>query len=123
MMLKEVADRVVTMRNRRQIDRRRQKTRDMLLGATIGTAAGAAIGLLFAPQSGRKTREQIAQRTGEAVDHMKSSVSSAGESLADRVQHRAERLREAAAACSEDVAEAVKEPAEDGGGKKTKKKS
>jgi len=123
MLLKEVTDRVVTMKNRRQIARRRENTRNLLLGASIGTAAGTAIGLLFAPQSGRKTREQIAQRTGEAVDHIKTHVSNAGESLAERVQHRAERLREAAAACSEDVAEAVKEPSEEDGGKKTKKKS
>lgn len=123
MMLKEVADRVVTMKNRRKNIRRRENTRSLFLGATIGTAAGAAIGLLFAPQAGRKTREQIAQRTGEAVDHIKTHVSNAGEAVADRVQQRAERLREAAAACSENVAEAVKAPAEEAGGKKTKNKS
>jgi gas vesicle protein len=123
MLLKEVADRVVTMKNRRQIARRRENARSLLLGATIGTAAGAAIGILFAPQSGRKTREQIAQRTGEAVDHIKTNVSNAGEAFADRVQQRTGRLREAATACLENVAEAVKEPDAEDGGKKTKKKS
>jgi gas vesicle protein len=123
MLLKEVTDRVVTMKNRRQIARRKENTRNLLIGATIGTAAGAAIGILVAPQSGRKTREQIAQKTGEAVDHIKTRVSSAGEVLADRVQQRAEGLREAAAACADDVAEAVKASNDKDGGKQTKKKS
>jgi len=123
MLLKEAADRVATLKDKRRIARRRENTKNFFLGATIGTAAGAAIGLLFAPRSGYETRERIARSTGEAVDHIKTRVSSAGEALADRVQQRAERLREAAAACTENVAEAVKEPSEEGEGKKTKKKS
>ena len=121
-MLKEVADRVVTLKNKRRIARRRENTRNLLLGATIGTAAGAAVGLLFAPQAGRKTREQISRRTGDTLDAIRSRASDAGEVIADRVQHRAARLREAAEACSENLLEAVKEPIEEAESDKKKKK-
>jgi gas vesicle protein len=109
MMLKEVAERVMTLRNRRRIAQRRQNAKNLLLGATIGTAAGAAMGLLFAPRSGRETRDQISQRTGETLDTVKARVSDAGERIVDRVQSRTARLRIAAEACSENIKDAVRE--------------
>ena len=44
MLLKEVTDRVVTMKNRRQIARRRENTRNLLIGASIGTALSWQLG-------------------------------------------------------------------------------
>lgn len=122
MMIKEVADRVVALKNRRRIAQRRQNTKNLLLGATIGTAAGAAAGLLFAPQSGRETRDQISRRTAETLDTVKVRVTSAGEEIAHRVQDKASRLRDAAEVCTESLKEAVREPAEEADTKGKKKK-
>lgn len=122
MLFKEVAERVSTLRNSRRIAQRRQNTKNLIIGATIGTAAGAAAGLLFAPQSGKKTREQISQRTEETVDTIKARVSSTSEKIADRVQNKASQLRDAAQACSEEIKKVVDEAAEEVEEKGKKKK-
>jgi gas vesicle protein len=48
-------------------------TRNSLLGFLAGIAVGAALGVLFAPRSGRETREQLAEtgeRAKEKLDDM-----------------------------------------------------
>lgn len=121
MIFKEAADRLANLSSRHRIAQRKQNTRKVILGAAVGTAAGAAAGLLFAPQSGRQTRARISERTGETIDILKSRVASTGEKIADRVQERTARLRAAAEVCSEEVKQAVSEP-EEAAENKTKRK-
>jgi gas vesicle protein len=47
----------------------------------VGGGIGAVVALLFAPRSGRETRELIAQRAGEGRER----VSSASRNVSDRV--------------------------------------
>ena len=122
MIFKEAADRLATLSSRNRIAQRRQNTRKVILGAAVGTAAGAAAGLLFAPQSGSKTRAQISQRTGETIETLKTRVASTGEKIADRVQERTSRLRSAAESCKEEVKKAVSEVEEAAEEKSTRKK-
>lgn len=118
MLLKEAANRLWTLKDRRRTVQRRETTKNLLLGATIGTAAGAAAGLLLAPQSGKRTRERISQRTGQTLDTIKARVSSAGE----QVHYRTSRLRDAAEACSENLQAAVTASLEEEETKSKKKK-
>lgn len=46
----------------------------LAIGAGIGTAVGLVAGLLFAPKSGKETREQIAKNTKDAVETVKGSI-------------------------------------------------
>ncbi len=55
---------------------------NFLLGLGIGLAAGATVGILFAPKSGAETRKFIADKTSES-----------GQFLA----HQGEQIRDAAA--------------------------
>jgi gas vesicle protein len=47
---------------------------------TIGVAAGAGVALLYAPQSGEKTRRQVRRRLEDAGDYVKDTA----DSISDR---------------------------------------
>lgn len=74
MILNELANQVKKLRQSRTKVIRRNRTRNMILGAGIGSAVGVAAGLLFAPKSGRETRKVIADRTSETVKNLKDNV-------------------------------------------------
>ncbi len=43
----------------------------LLLGVLAGAAAGALVGILFAPEAGDKTRKKIAKKSEDYVDGIK----------------------------------------------------
>lgn len=51
------------------------KAGKILLGILSGAAAGAAVGMLFAPKKGSETRRQIADRSNDVVSGTKNKFS------------------------------------------------
>ncbi len=49
-------------------------TRSSLLGFFAGMAAGAALGVLFAPKSGKETRHDIAEAGGQAKEKLDEAI-------------------------------------------------
>ena len=76
-----------------------------LLGAIIGGIAGAAVGLLLAPQSGRETRQTIR----EELDKRKEEMSRRYSEKAEDFRHSAETLK----AKASDISSRVKKLSED----------
>src|SRR3989339_1698633 len=74
MILNELANQVKKLRSSRTEDIRRNRTKNLIIGAGIGSAVGVAAGILFAPKSGKETRHIIADRTGETVQNLKENV-------------------------------------------------
>lgn len=74
MMFNELAKQVKRLGNSRTSELRRSRTRNLIIGAGIGSAVGVAAGILFAPKSGSETRHIIADRTGETVKNLKENV-------------------------------------------------
>jgi len=56
----------------------------------IGVAAGAVVALLYAPQSGEKTRRQLRRNIEDAGDYLKD----AADNISDRAEKYVKRGRE-----------------------------
>ena len=56
----------------------------ILAAFAVGAIAGAGIALLYAPQSGKETRELLAKRTRELKDKVGEKVDDAKEMLAEK---------------------------------------
>ena len=82
------------------------KSGKVVLGMLAGLAAGAVLGILFAPEKGSKTRKQIMDKGDDYVDELKSkyeeflnsitekfeSSKKAAEGLADRGKAKYEEV-------------------------------
>ena len=54
-----------------------ERTGDFIKGLLIGGLAGAVLGILFAPKSGKETREQIGKKTEEWMNKAKGEYEQA----------------------------------------------
>ena len=105
MIMKEIADRLRQTKIDREKTLRRKKVGILALGVTIGAVAG----VLFAPKTGKETREDLSQRGCEAWEKIKENASHTGRRLVSAVEEKSSSVRKAAK-------ESLKEPpAEDEG--------
>jgi len=68
-----------------------------VVGFLIGGAVGAIAGLLFAPQSGKETREQIAKSSKDIYDKTETAVrqiQSKADDIVSDIQDKGEDLLE-----------------------------
>jgi len=65
--------------------------KDRMFGFLIGLSVGGSCALLFAPRSGKRTRNQIAQTTADGVAHAKEY----GETVRDTARGLVERGKQA----------------------------
>jgi gas vesicle protein len=56
-------------------------------GVGLGLAAGSVIGLLYAPQAGRRTRRQIAAALEDGADYVKSKAEDTGDHIQKQTSH------------------------------------
>ena len=61
-------------------------TGKLVTGVLIGAAAGAALGILFAPAKGSKTRKKISRKAADLKDSFKSKVNGLVDDLTDRYE-------------------------------------
>ncbi len=105
MFFKDAIDR---MRAQREREERRKRAGKFILGAALGAAAGAAAGLLLAPKSGKETREQIASKTSDAYDTVKSNLDETRQMLSDQKEQITDAARRYVEAVK-DIPEAAEE--------------
>lgn len=71
----------------------------------LGALVGAGVGLLFAPQSGERTRRDIAKRARRLRDEAEDKIEELGEEL----ESRGRRIKGAVEDWADDVADEVRE--------------
>ncbi|MBC7845134.1 MAG: YtxH domain-containing protein [Flavobacterium sp.] len=59
----------------------------LLLGVLGGVAAGALMGVLFAPEKGSKTRKKIMNKANDGVDVLKDKFDSLLESMNEKYEN------------------------------------
>lgn len=62
------------------------KTTDVLIGAALGLAAGAALGLLFAPSDGKTTRGKMVKTKDNLSQDLKEVISNGVKNLSDHLK-------------------------------------
>ncbi len=75
---------------------------------TIGVAAGAAVALIYAPQSGERTRKQLKRRFEDAGDYLKDAGDTLGEHAEKAVKRGKEVWEDVADSASKATNRAVK---------------
>jgi len=64
----------------------------VLLGALAGIAAGALVGIIFAPEKGSNTRKQIKDKSNDYLDKLKSNYNEFSESLTGKIESAKKEL-------------------------------
>ncbi len=86
----------------------KDSTGKLILGFLIGAAAGAAAGILFAPDKGSATRKKIVKKAKEAGDTVKETVSEQMDDLKDFVNEKLGKMKKKMSDLEETVENAEK---------------
>ena len=81
-----------------------QETENAGIGWFVaGLSLGALLGVLFAPKSGKETREELAQRTGEGRDYLVARGRQAQEQMGTLVERGKEQVNDFAGKAKDGV--------------------
>jgi len=78
---------------------------DFIGGLVVGGLIGAVIGILYAPKSGKETREEIGQKADELLSKAKEEYGHAVEKSREAYEATVERLKELEETAKEKVEE------------------
>jgi gas vesicle protein len=67
-------------------------SKNVLLGVLGGLAAGALLGVLFAPDKGSKTRKGISKKGEDFIDGMKEKLNDLVDSMSEKFEETKEEV-------------------------------
>ena len=109
LMLNELANQVKEIQRSREKARHEKNRKSLMLGAGIGTVLGVTAGILFAPKSGKETRQIIADRTGESARNLKDRAAATREKISESARQTGSKVQTAAKKGAEAAKESLKE--------------
>lgn len=79
------------------------KASNLVLGVIGGLAAGAILGILFAPDKGTNTRKKIAKKSGDMKDNLKGTLNDIVSSVEDKYKSLASKATDIVDEASENL--------------------
>jgi gas vesicle protein len=73
----------------------------------VGGGIGAIVALLFAPRTGRETRDIIVQRTAESRDRVASATRSTSDKMSDYIEKGLDKGKEAVSSQKDQISAAI----------------
>lgn len=67
-------------------------TQKIITGVLLGAAAGAVLGVLFAPAKGSKTRKKIAEKGAELTENLKVKAHDLSEEMSEKFNNAKEEM-------------------------------
>lgn len=104
----------IEQKNKERVRRARMEdAKKVSLGLVLGALAGSAAGLLFAPQSGKKTRQDIVNATKDAAETVRDKTDEVVQKAKDLYSEHIEGRLTSIGAVANEAKEATKEAAKD----------
>lgn len=84
-------------------------TTKVIIGVLAGVAVGAAIGVLFSPDKGVKTRKKITKKSEDLINELEDGITEIYETIAKKYGHVSDEAKALAEKGKNKVSAAVKD--------------
>ena len=92
LLAREAADFMASARDFRENELNRRRAACAVTGTLVGITAGVTLGVLFAPRSGKETRELISSRTSEMIETLQHEIAERKKQLDELLSSKKEEF-------------------------------
>jgi len=92
LLAREAADFMASASDLREHELHKNNVTCAVSGTLIGITAGVALGVLFAPRSGKETREIISSTTSEMIDNLQNELAERKKQVDEYISRKKEEF-------------------------------